>query len=100
MRSPLFMPSFVIAAAKRGARALGVEYNPDLVELSKRSAAAEGVGDKAMFAQGDMFAADFWAGNVVAFRADGTGAHTVLATGLQQPTSVRPGFGPSRRTAA
>ena len=30
----------VIAAAKRGARALGVEYNPDLVELSKRNAAA------------------------------------------------------------
>src|SRR3990172_3973287 len=28
----------VIAAAKRGARALGVEYNPDMVELSKRNA--------------------------------------------------------------
>ena len=48
----------VIAAAKRGARALGVEYNPDLVELSKRNAAAEGVADKAAFVQGDMFAAD------------------------------------------
>jgi SAM-dependent methyltransferase len=48
----------VIAAAKRGARSLGVEYNPDLVELSKRNAAAAGVGDKATFVQGDMFAAD------------------------------------------
>jgi SAM-dependent methyltransferase len=48
----------VIAAAKRGARALGVEYNPDLVELSKRNAAGAGVGDKAMFVQGDMFTAD------------------------------------------
>jgi SAM-dependent methyltransferase len=48
----------VIAAAKRGARALGVEYNPDLVELSKRAAAAAGVADKASFVQGDMFAAD------------------------------------------
>ena len=48
----------VIAAAKRGARALGVEYNPDLVELSKRNAAAAGVGDKASFVQGDMFEAD------------------------------------------
>ena len=48
----------VIAAAKRGARALGVEYNPDLVELSKRNAAAAGVGDKATFVQGDMFEAD------------------------------------------
>ncbi len=48
----------VIAAAKRGARALGVEYNPDLVELSKRAAAAAGVGDRAVFVQGDMFEAD------------------------------------------
>lgn len=48
----------VIAAARRGARALGVEYNPDLVELSKRAAAAAGVADKASFVQGDMFAAD------------------------------------------
>ena len=48
----------VIAAAKRGARALGVEYNPDLVELSKRNAAAAGVADKATFVHGDMFEAD------------------------------------------
>ncbi len=48
----------VIAAAKRGARALGVEYNPDLVELSKRAAASAGVADKATFVHGDMFKAD------------------------------------------
>src|SRR5690349_7271702 len=36
----------VIAAAKRGARALGVEYNPDMVELSKRNAAEAGVADR------------------------------------------------------
>ena len=48
----------VIAAAKRGARALGVEYNPDLVVLSKRNAAAAGVSDKAAFVHGDMFEAD------------------------------------------
>jgi|SoiMethySBSTD1v2_1073268.scaffolds.fasta_scaffold42852_4 SAM-dependent methyltransferase len=48
----------VIAAARRGAHAMGVEYNPDLVELSKRVAAAAGVADKAEFVQGDMFAAD------------------------------------------
>ncbi|HEY0337139.1 MAG TPA: methyltransferase domain-containing protein [Burkholderiales bacterium] len=48
----------VIAAAKRGARALGVEYNPDLVELSKRTAASEGVADRVTFVQGDMFEAD------------------------------------------
>src|ERR1051325_11074999 len=38
----------VIAAAKRGARALGIEYNPDMVELSKRNATAAGVGEKAL----------------------------------------------------
>lgn len=48
----------VIAAAKRGARALGVEYNTDLVELSKRNAAAAGVADRATFVQGDMYEAD------------------------------------------
>ena len=49
----------VITAAKRGARALGIEYNPDMVELSKRNAAREGVSDKASFAKADLFASDF-----------------------------------------
>src|SRR5438477_10890657 len=39
----------VITAAKRGARALGIEYNPEMVELSRRNAIAAGVGDKATF---------------------------------------------------
>src|ERR1019366_5444067 len=34
----------VITAAKRGARTLGIEYNPDMVELSKRNAEKAGVG--------------------------------------------------------
>src|SRR5918993_1350336 len=33
----------VITAAKRGARAMGVEYNPDMVELARRTAAMVGV---------------------------------------------------------
>ena len=48
----------VIAAAKRGARAIGVEYNPDLVELSRQHARDAGVSDKATFVQGDMYKAD------------------------------------------
>jgi SAM-dependent methyltransferase len=56
----------VIAAARRGARALGVEYNPDLVALSKRAAAAAGVSDKATFVQGDMFQADISRATVLA----------------------------------
>ncbi|HVG73577.1 MAG TPA: class I SAM-dependent methyltransferase [Vicinamibacterales bacterium] len=49
----------VIAAAKLGARGLGVEYNPDMVALSKRIAAKEGVAERAQFVQGDMYEADF-----------------------------------------
>jgi SAM-dependent methyltransferase len=56
----------VIAAAKRGARGLGVEYNPDLVGLSTREAAKEGVGDKAKFVQGDMYQADISQATVLA----------------------------------
>ena len=56
----------VIAAAKRGARALGVEYNPDLVEYSKRAAAAKQVADKVTCVQGDMFAADISQATVLA----------------------------------
>jgi SAM-dependent methyltransferase len=56
----------IIAAARRGARALGVEYNPDMVELSKRTAAKAGVADKAQFVQGDMFEADISQATVLA----------------------------------
>ena len=50
----------VITAAKKfGARALGIEYNPDMVELSKRNAQKEGVTDKAQFMRADIFQTDF-----------------------------------------
>jgi hypothetical protein len=55
----------VITAAKRGVRALGIEYNPDLVALSKRAAAQEGVEDKATFVEGDLFETDFSDASVV-----------------------------------
>jgi hypothetical protein len=55
----------VIAAAKRGARALGVEYNPDMVELSKRNAAKEGVTEKAQFVKADLFETDFSKATVI-----------------------------------
>ena len=56
----------VIAAAKRGARARGVEYNPNMVELSKRLAKEAGVADKAEFVQGDMYEADISKASVMA----------------------------------
>ena len=49
----------VITAAKRGARALGIEFNPKMVELSRRNAAKEGVTGKASFVRGDIFKSDF-----------------------------------------
>jgi SAM-dependent methyltransferase len=55
----------VIAAAKRGAHALGIEYNPSLVELSKRNAEMEGVAARASFMQGDLFQADFSKATVI-----------------------------------
>jgi len=55
----------VIAAAKRGARALGIEFNPDMVELSKRNAAAAGVGDRATFVKADLFESDFSKATVI-----------------------------------
>jgi precorrin-6B methylase 2 len=56
----------VIAAAKRGARAHGVEYNTDMVELSRRNAVTAGVAERATFAQGDMYEADFSKATVLA----------------------------------
>jgi len=56
----------VITAAKRGAaQAIGVEYNPDMVTLSERAAAKEGVAGKAKFIHGDIFQTDFSSANVL-----------------------------------
>jgi SAM-dependent methyltransferase len=55
----------VITAAKRGSKALGIEYNPDMVELSKRNAAKEGVSDKASFMKADLFETDFSQAQVI-----------------------------------
>src|SRR5688572_8062037 len=56
----------IIAAAKRGAHALGVEYNADMVEHSRRLAEKAGVADKAQFVQGDMYIADISKASVMA----------------------------------
>ena len=55
----------VITAAKRGARAMGIEYNPDMVELSKKNAATAGVTDKATFVKADLFETDFSKASVI-----------------------------------
>ena len=55
----------VIAAARRGATAHGIEFNPELVALSRRRARAAGVADRATFARGDIFESDFSDATVV-----------------------------------
>lgn len=55
----------VITAAQRGAQALGIEYNPDMVALSKRNAVKAGVGDKAEFMKADLFETDFSRASVI-----------------------------------
>lgn len=56
----------VIAAAKRGANALGVEFNPDMVALSNKIALENGVADKAKFVQHDMYEYDISKATVMA----------------------------------
>jgi precorrin-6B methylase 2 len=56
----------VIAAARRGARAVGFEFNPEMVALSNRKAKEAGVSDRAMFVEGDMFVADISNATVMA----------------------------------
>jgi len=56
----------IIAAAKLGARGLGVEFNPDMVALSRKLAVEAGVGDKAQFVEADMYTADISKATVLA----------------------------------
>ena len=56
----------IIAAAKLGATGVGVEFNPDMVALSRRFATEAGVADKATFVEGDMYEADISKATVLA----------------------------------
>jgi len=55
----------VITAAKRGATAVGIEYDPNMVELSQRNAASAGVTGKATFMKADLFETDFSKATVI-----------------------------------
>ncbi len=55
----------VITAAKRGATAVGIEYNPDMVALSQRNAAEAGVTSRATFMKADLFETDFSKADVI-----------------------------------
>jgi SAM-dependent methyltransferase len=55
----------VIAAAKRGARGLGVDLDPSLVRLAAQNAAQAGVSDRARFEVRDIFETDLSGATVV-----------------------------------
>ena len=55
----------VITAAKRGARAMGIEYNPDMVSLSQAAAQKEGLADRAEFMKADLFESDLSRATVI-----------------------------------
>jgi precorrin-6B methylase 2 len=49
----------VITAAKRGTKALGIEYNPEFVALAKDNAEKAGVASMVQFEKADVFEYDF-----------------------------------------
>ena len=55
----------VIAAARRGARAIGVEFDAELVELSRATAVAAGVAERATFVNADLFETDLSSATVI-----------------------------------
>jgi precorrin-6B methylase 2 len=79
----------IIAAAKRGARGLGVEFNADLVDFSRRQAAAAGVADKASFEQGDMYQADVSKATVLALFLLPTNIEKLVPKFLDLPPGTR-----------
>ena len=55
-----------IAAAKKfGARALGIEYNPDMAKHAQRNVEKAGITGRAKIVQGDIFASDFSQATVI-----------------------------------
>jgi Methyltransferase domain len=79
----------IIAAARRGARGVGVEYNADLVELARRQAAAAGVSDKASFVQGDMYEADISKATLLALFLLPTNIEKLVPKFLELPPGTR-----------
>lgn len=55
----------VIAAAKIGAHAIGIEYNPEMVALSKRNARDDGVSSRTEFIEADLYEYDFSKATVI-----------------------------------
>ena len=79
----------IIAAARRGARGLGIEFNADLVDFARRQATAAGVADKASFEQGDMYQADISKATVLALFLLPSNLEKLAAKFLALPPGTR-----------
>jgi SAM-dependent methyltransferase len=55
----------ITAAQKFGARAMGIDFNPDMVSLSNREAQRQGVADRVKFVKADIFESDFSQATVI-----------------------------------
>jgi protein-L-isoaspartate O-methyltransferase len=55
----------ITAARKFGARAVGIEYNPDMAQFARRKVAEAGMTDKVRIITGDIFQEDFSSATVV-----------------------------------
>ncbi len=55
----------IAAARLHGARAVGIEYNPDMAALAQRNATRAGVADKVKIIHGDIFKEDFSQATVI-----------------------------------
>ncbi|MBS0335876.1 MAG: class I SAM-dependent methyltransferase [Proteobacteria bacterium] len=55
----------VIGAARRGARALGIDIDPSLVERARNNAASAGVAERATFVAQDLFDTDLSKASVI-----------------------------------
>ena len=55
----------VIAAARRGARAVGIDIDPGWTRIARRNAVAAGIADRAVFETGDAFKVELREATVV-----------------------------------
>jgi SAM-dependent methyltransferase len=55
----------IAAALRRGARAVGIEFDPAMAALAKRNAQRAGVSDRVTIVEGDLFKVDFSQATVV-----------------------------------
>ena len=55
----------ITAAKKFGARAIGIEFNPDMAAYAQRNAEREGVAGRATIRRGDIFETDFREATVI-----------------------------------